>query len=125
MPTSALRDPARAPVLARDRPPLVVAPASSHLQVPRREAFQPEPGALREGDRAGIARLDVRLQPVESQASERFAEHELHRLRQIAPAGELGDRPIAEKGTLEFPADDLADVEEADDCVVLVPPREV
>ena len=59
---------AAAPLLGADRPALVVAPAAADLQVALREALAHEADALRERDRGGVARLDVRLQPVQAAA---------------------------------------------------------
>src|SRR3954470_12536422 len=53
--------------LCQDRPAFVVAPLAVDLQVARREALQAEAGSLGQRDRALVARLDVRLEPVQSQ----------------------------------------------------------
>src|SRR4051794_38720199 len=63
-----LAGPRRRHVLVRqDRPALVVAPPAVDLQVARREALQAEAGSLGERDRALVAGLDVRLEPVQPQ----------------------------------------------------------
>ena len=71
-----------------------------------------------------VARLDVRLDPVQAQVGERVAQHELDALAHVALAGErLADR-VAEVRALQQPAGDLGEVEEAEDRVVLEPADE-
>src|SRR4051794_17050415 len=118
--TSALLD----MLLREDRPALVIAPLAVDLQVARREALEPEARALRQRDRALVAGLDVRLEPVQPERAERVAEHELDAFRHVALAGEGPPDGIAEVGIQERPAEDLAEVEEPEDAAVAAPAQQ-
>src|SRR4051795_5284556 len=102
-------------IVRQDRPALVVAPASADLQVARREALTPEARAFGQRQRALVARLDVRLDAVQEQLAEGEAQRQLHALVHVpTPREGLAD-PVAEIGVLERAADDLRELEDADD----------
>src|SRR5207248_10956156 len=103
------------PVLARQRPPFVVAPAASDLQIARREPLELEAGALDEPLRAVVPRLDVRLDAVELQLAEDVAQDELEPLRHQALARVRRERVVAEVRALEKAVRDLAQVVRADE----------
>jgi hypothetical protein len=102
----------------------VVAPAAADLEVARREALELEAAAARERDRRRVARLDVRLEPVQVELRERMPQNQPEPLGHVAAAGVGGDRAVAQERTLQPAADDLADVREADDRRVLTPADE-
>src|SRR5262249_5699028 len=104
---------AASPVLARDRPALVVAPAAADLQVARRVALVAEACPLDEALRPFVVGLDVRLEPAQLQLSERVAQDELEAFRHQSLAGRGGERVVAEVRALEEAARDLADVVDA------------
>src|SRR6185437_10056361 len=89
------------PVLPRDRPALVVAPAAADLQIARRVALVAKARALHEELRALVVRLDVRLQAVEPQAAEAVPHHELQPFRHQPRAGRRRERVVAEVRALE------------------------
>src|SRR3984885_8196631 len=107
------------PVLGEDRPPLVVAPATADLEIPRREALAHEPGAAGERDRSLVAGLDVGLDPVQAQRVERFADDQSDPLAHVALVGELAGDRVAEVGALERATRDMRQVEEPEDRPIL------
>src|SRR4051812_21394177 len=114
----------RVPALRTDGPALVVAPASADLQVARGEALVLEAAAACQRHRGVVARLDVRLEAVQPQRPERLAQQQLHALGHVAVALEARHAAVAEERALQPAADDLAEVEEADEHVVLDAPGE-
>src|SRR4051794_41920393 len=96
----------------------MVAPAAADLQVPRREPLLLESAAAGERDRGEVARLDVGLQAVQAERAEGLADHETDRLGHVSLARVRGDAAVAEERALERAADDLGDVQPADDLVV-------
>jgi hypothetical protein len=97
----------------------VIAPATAHLQVPRREALALEAQPGDEGDRRGVPWLDVRLDPVQPQPRERLPQGEVKALPHVALARVAGDRAEADERALQVAPDDLAQVAEADNLLVL------
>src|SRR5262249_15246211 len=107
------------PLLAEDRPPFVIAPASGDHEVARRAPPAPEAEALDQGQEEPAAGLDVGLEAVEPEAPEGVAEDEREALGHVALAG-VGAAPVvAEVGALERAPHDLAHVDGADDRPVL------
>src|SRR3954452_9326084 len=109
------------PLLGEDRPALVVAPAPVDLQVARREALEPEARPLGQRDRRLVVGLDVRLDPVQPECSESVLEHELDPLAHVAKPGIRRPDGVTEIRVQERPAEDLAEVEEAEDPAVAAP----
>jgi hypothetical protein len=64
-----------APVLDRERPPLVITPATTNLEVPWRKAFLPESESTNQFARSRIAGLNVRFDPMQPMDSKHFPEH--------------------------------------------------
>ena len=98
---------------------LVVAPASADLQISLCESLVHESRSTHELDRGRVAGLDVGLETVKPELREHPREHELQPLAHVTMAGVRGHRAVAEECALERAADDLADVDEADDRAVV------
>src|SRR5207302_947074 len=77
-----------------------------------------ETAAPGEGDRGGVAGLDVGFQSMELKAAEGVAQKELHPFGHVAPAFVRAAPAISEISVLKPAAEDLAQVEDADDGVV-------
>ena len=54
---------------------LVIPPATTDLEVSRRKSFATESETGDERDRAGVARLDARLDPVQSERPKALVQH--------------------------------------------------
>ena len=113
----------RAPILDQKCHAHVIAPAARDPDVTPRKAFADEPGAAHERERARVRRLHVRLDAMELQPRN-ATEHELQAFGHVAGARVRREGVIAEVGALEKAADDFADVEHADDRVVVTPAHE-
>lgn len=97
----------------------MVAPAPSDLQVARRVPLEPEAEPLDERDRSIVARLHVRLHPVEPDRPERLSEHEVQPFGHVPLAIERDEHRVPEVGAPEVSEDDLAQVGKPGDRVVL------
>src|SRR5207249_4417414 len=96
-----------APVLDSDGPALVVAPASSDLQIARGKSLQAKPRALHELRGRDVRRLDVRLQAMEPEIGERMTKDQAESLGHVANAGVRLEPVIAEVAALEPASNDL------------------
>src|SRR3954463_6323586 len=96
----------------------MAAPAAADLQVPRREPLLLESAAAGERDRGEVAGLDVGLPAVPAEGAGGLAGPEPDRLGHVSLARVRGDAAVAEERALERAADDLGDVQPADDLVV-------
>lgn len=103
---------------------LVIAPATTDLQVAPCEPFLAEAGATHERDRSLVAGLDTHLHPVESKVAERVPEDELQPFAHEPLTGEGLERVVPEVGASEPPVEDLTQPEVADDRAVVVPADE-
>src|SRR5947208_2394688 len=74
------------PVLREDGPALVVAPAPANLQVAPRVALSDEARPCGQRDGRDVARLDVRLDPVQLQILEGVAQHKPNPLGHVTAA---------------------------------------
>ena len=64
-----------APVLYCERPPLVIAPTTTNLEVSWRKAFLSKPESANQFARSRIARLYVCFDPMQPMDSKHFPEH--------------------------------------------------
>src|ERR1044071_9434669 len=95
------------PVLREDGPALVVAPAPADFQVAPRVALFPEARPFDQRDGGEVARLDVRLDPVQLQLLEGVAQQEANRLGHVAAARVRPARIITQVGALQVAPRDL------------------
>src|SRR5438445_2805277 len=99
--------------VGREGPPLVIAPPAEDLQVARGESLTPEAAAPDEADRGAVAGVDVRLQAVQAELTERVAGHESDALAHIAFDGHGHGCLVPGIGTPEIRKEDLAHVDHA------------
>jgi hypothetical protein len=111
--------PSSGPVFGKKREAHVVAPAAADFHVAARVTFAHEADALDERERAGIAGLDVRFDPMQTLEPKRVVEAERQRLRHVARARHAGKRVIAEVSALEGAADDLGEIHDAGERAVV------
>ena len=102
-------------LLEEQRPALVIAPPAPHVQIARRVPFTPEAEAPYEPDRRAIAGLDVRFEAVETQPPKRVIDHQREARGHQTPALRRLKRIVAKVAAAERAADDLADVNNADE----------
>jgi hypothetical protein len=93
----------------------VVAPSATDVQIAWRVAFALEPEAPHEPDRWPIAGLDVGLETMQSERTERLGDHERQRFGHQPLALPGLERVIAEVTALQGAAHDLAEVDHADE----------
>ncbi len=93
----------------------MVAPLPVDLLEGGREPLVPEAQAPDEGEGAGVAGLDVRLQAVQPQRAEGVPDHEAQPLGQVTPAGRRRVRGEAEGAALPAASEDVVDVDPAHD----------
>src|SRR5262245_3839458 len=91
-------------------PPFVIAPSARDFQISGRESFLPETQSLDEPARGLIARLNIRLQPMQPQCAESFVKDGLQGLRHQAATVVWDEGVVTEIGRQETAPDDLADV---------------
>jgi hypothetical protein len=101
-----------APVFHRERPPLVVAPATTNLEVPWRKAFLPEPESTNQIARGGIAWLNVRFDAMQPVDAEYFPEHGPQGSTHMAVPAVGHEGVVAEVRRLERTPNDLTDVDD-------------
>jgi hypothetical protein len=96
----------------------VIAPAAADLEIALGEALANEPAAAGERDRREIARLDVRLEAVQSKLAKGPPQDEQHAVGHVTQPRVGGHAVVAQERALERPPDDLAEGELADDRAV-------
>lgn len=102
-------------------PALVIAPAAGDLQVARRVALEPEAVAGGHPARRFVLGLDVGLDAVKSQAPESVPQGESDAFGQVAARSEGPPDVVPHKGALEWPIEDLTEVDGAHDRIVIEP----
>src|SRR6202034_3759164 len=112
-------------VLGEQRPALMVAPFAADLQVAAGEALPFEAEALDQPDRAGVAGLDVRLDPVQAKLAEHRPEHRPQAPRHQALPGVRGKGAVAEGSRLQAAANDVVDVHHTDQAAAGPVPDQV
>src|SRR5215469_11228373 len=112
------------PVLDQHRPALVIAPVACYPHVPARESLAGEAGSAYERNRPPVPRLNVGLDAMQSQRSKCDAQREREPLGHVAAPGMRSERVVAEVRTAECATNDFAQVEDADERIILLPADE-
>src|SRR5215472_8876417 len=113
------------PVLGQHRPPLVIAPLAVDEQVPGRKTFPLETKPADEAERRLIAWLDVGFQPVQAEAGEGVSDDGSQPGRH-QPTSRMGLEPgIAEVARSKRGANDVVDVDVADEAAADSVPDQV
>jgi len=98
----------------------VVAPAPADLEVPTRVSLLAPAGRAEQRERALVARLNVRLEAVESELAECVPEYERHRFAHVAVAGVREECVVPEVGVTEGPAMDLRERVDTDERIFMI-----
>ena len=101
-----------APVLHRERPPLVVAPATTNLEVPWRKALLPESESTNQIARGGIAWLNVRFDTMQPVDAEHLPQHGPQASAHMAVPTVGHEGVVAKVCRLECTPNDLTDVDD-------------
>src|SRR5262245_30234620 len=103
---------ARAPVLPRQRPTLVIAPPPNDLEIPRGKTPAREAERTHESDRAPIFRLDVRLESMKTILVERERDHGREAGAHVTADVMGHERVVAEIARAERAHHDLGNVDD-------------
>src|SRR5438477_4278613 len=106
------------PPLPQERPALVITPLARNLEVARRVAFAVKAETLDQSDRCAIARLNVGFEAMQAQAPKRELQDGRQGLAHVALPRIRGANVVAEIGAPEAAADDLTDLDRADECLI-------
>src|SRR5262245_42904421 len=104
---------ANPPLLRRDCPSFVIAPTSANLQIAWRKPFESKACSFNQCARCCVARLNVRLQTMQTLPGKYFSQNGIETSLHVAVAMVWCERVIAEVGRTETAANDLADVDDA------------
>ena len=91
----------------------MVLPTTSYLQVPWRVAFLAESKTSNQGERGAVRRLNVGLEAMETERSERLADHEPHGLRHVPSTGVRLESVVSKVGASKGTSHDLVEVDHA------------
>src|SRR2546422_8554808 len=108
----------RRPPLPQERPALVIPPLARNLEVARRVAFAVKAETLHESNRCAIPRLNVGLEAMQAQAPKRELQDRRQGLAHVALPRIRGTNVVAEIGASEAAADDLTDLDCAEECLI-------
>src|SRR5262245_6700020 len=103
------------PRIQPQRPSLVIAPASVDPEVPWREALATKAETTYQRQRRAVARLDVGLQSMEPEGTERLPEREAETFSHVAAAGVWDKRVVPEVRALVVAAHELAEIDDTDE----------
>ena len=98
----------------------MVAPAATNLEVARRIALLAEPAGRNQRDGGHIVGLDVGLKAMKLEHLERVAHHGLKPLLHETLTLMPHEGVIAQVAALKQPADDVGQIDDADDCLVVL-----
>src|SRR2546425_6772979 len=108
----------RLPPLPQERPALVITPLARNLEVARRVAFAVKAETLHQPDRGAILRLNVGFEAMQAQPPKRDGQHRRESLAHVALPRIRGTNVVAEIGAPEAAADDLTDLDRAEECLI-------
>src|SRR4029077_16653696 len=99
------------PLIDQQSPALVIAPPTADPEIAARVPFPSKAQALYQRDRSAVVRLNVRLDAVQPQRTDRAAPRCPQRLAHIALAGERRTDVVAQVRAAEFPGHDLTELD--------------
>jgi len=102
----------------------VIAPPTADPEIAARIPFPAKAQALHQRDRGSVVRLNVRLDAVQPQRTEREAQYCPQRLAHVALAGERRTDVVAQVRAAKFPGDDLTELDGAEHGAIGVPENE-
>ena len=109
----------RLPLLCSNRPSFMIAPASSKLEVSRREPFEPKPTPLNKLARCFVVGLNIRLEPMQPLMTKCFRQNGTKSSLHMTTSVVRYESIVSKVPGTEYTPHNLIDVDHASELTIL------